>query len=136
MKRKMEENYVDSLSSELNNMKFVKNNDRDVDKLISKIANCDLEEIDEYLMLSTACKLKKGGMSTLLETQKRYDRYLSEITIWDGYEFIKDQIESFMKYQCKESKDVLCKLKMMKSIDNNLFRVLNDNFVHKKVKSI
>ena len=130
MKRKSEEHSASCLSIEFGDMRL---ND-DVDCLISQMEGCDFEDLDEYRILTQARNLKKGGHTTLLETTKRYNRYLAEISLWENFEFIRDQIQYFLKYKCSEPKEVLYKLKMMKRIDTALYQVINGVVPRKKIK--
>ena len=115
-------------------MSFEHLNDESIIDLICKnLANTSLDckeeeekSIDEFSLLESSLKLKSIGISILKKTIERYERYLSEIDVWEVDDlscyYIKDYIIKFLKDKTLSFVD---KVSLMRYIDNEIFMVVN-----------
>jgi hypothetical protein len=94
------------------------------------------EENYDYIKLKQAYELLNNNdkrkisspKSLLRETKNRYERYIYHITDWSEYSHMYEKILSFLEMDYIDEKQTrLERLKLMKWIDRELIKCLNEN---------
>ena len=86
-------------------------------------------DYDESKELEHFASLTTFNKQVLIESDERYQRYLQGINYWYinqvSYEYIKDNIVKFLQIK-NTNKNMIIKLKLMKYIDKEFLKILEN----------
>jgi hypothetical protein len=85
---------------------------------------CEFSEYKEYKELKKSLSIKHFDKNVLEKTKIRYNRYISNIDIWEidniSFYHIKDDIMMFLNIPTLNIESMKYKLKLMRKIDKEL----------------
>lgn len=99
-----------------------------IDELITDFdKSVDLEDLDEFDILKNMVNIELPTcvhecQKLLIDTNNRYNRYISYITLWNNFEYIKNKIQYFLNYP--ENNNIIKKLNLIKEIDIELYNIV------------
>ena len=96
----------------------------DIDTLIKGIKNINIFETEEeYDLLMEGFTASEPSSTLLSKASRRYNRYISLVDLSE-YPELKNNILSFLRYDCLDSKNFNSCFILMKQIDSYIYNVI------------